>query len=469
MIQMASVPRLGQEVAPIVLRIVGGALAGRDLEVPEREFLFGRDASPPGNLDNDPRLSRRHALIVRGSNDTIVLQDLGSTNGTFVNGQRIAGRCVIQPGDRITVGGTELIVADLSGQLNATAVVPLRPASPGDRGRSSSTQLLTDARRLYEARRYSEAEAMFRRVASDAPPAEAAEGRYGAGLVRFNLGDLDGAALMFEQCVSQMPAHANALYQLGRIAAKRGSPATAKSFFERALSANPDHASARAFLAKDSDGVGTRRDRPTHTEAPSENAAGTEAAYRKYGPYEFLLQDRSPLSRDTIKVMDALRMTRHPHLSAFLGKLLRRLVILAGGVAFASAAQGPGSQGFQMVGWGLAALGALMLLWKILVISTTEVRIDKGRLQIEKGLLTRRLKNIELWRVEDVDFRKTMLNRLTRDGILVIHTLPRARDKNKSIEVPGLARGRRLREIHQELLNLTWLLRSNQAVKGVIY
>jgi membrane protein YdbS with pleckstrin-like domain len=247
-----------------------------------------------------------------------------------------------------------------------------------------------------------------------------------------------------------------------------GSAASAREFFERALLANPQHASARSELSRYSESTSSSREAPGQ-----QSSLDSDAAYRKYGPYEFLLQDGSPLSRDTIKVMDALRMRRHPRMSAFLGKLLRRLLVVLGGVLLTVAAPKTGApdpqKAFETLGLALAAVGTLSALRTVLLISTTRVTIDKGRLQIEKGILARRLTNIELWRVEDIDFRQTLLNRVTGDGILIIHPLPRARGNAKDIVVPGLARGRKLREMHQELLNLTWLLRSSPAVKGVIY
>ena len=56
---------------------------------------------------NDPNTSRRHAEIRRGMQGTTVV-DLGSTNGTKVNGQRITGEHTLAAGDIITVGNTHL-------------------------------------------------------------------------------------------------------------------------------------------------------------------------------------------------------------------------------------------------------------------------------------------------------------------------------------------------------------------------
>ncbi len=58
----------------------------------------------------DKMLSRQHARIVRDNNGGLSVEDLGSRNGTFLNGERLAGIQPLKPGDRITVGGVTLKV-----------------------------------------------------------------------------------------------------------------------------------------------------------------------------------------------------------------------------------------------------------------------------------------------------------------------------------------------------------------------
>lgn len=53
----------------------------------------------------DPEVSRRHARVVRRA-DGFAVEDIGSTNGTFVNGQRIAHLTLLQDGDTIDLGDT---------------------------------------------------------------------------------------------------------------------------------------------------------------------------------------------------------------------------------------------------------------------------------------------------------------------------------------------------------------------------
>src|SRR5215216_1147720 len=87
-----------------VLEIVEGAEAGRQIPL-ESVVEIGREPSLPLHLDDDAQASRRHARItVQGGQ--VVAEDLGSTNGTYVNDQPIHSPRDLRPGDRIRVGLT---------------------------------------------------------------------------------------------------------------------------------------------------------------------------------------------------------------------------------------------------------------------------------------------------------------------------------------------------------------------------
>jgi two-component system, NtrC family, response regulator AtoC len=81
--------------------------------------LFGRTPGAQVRVD-DTRASRRHAELSR-QGDELVLTDLGSRNGTKVNGRRLRDEsAVVTGGDVIVVGGTEAIVATAEGRTHAT-------------------------------------------------------------------------------------------------------------------------------------------------------------------------------------------------------------------------------------------------------------------------------------------------------------------------------------------------------------
>ena len=67
-------------------------------------MTLGRDATNGVPLDRDTTASRRHAQITDVGGGFRV-QDLGSSNGTFLNGAKVTD-APLQPGDEVTVGGT---------------------------------------------------------------------------------------------------------------------------------------------------------------------------------------------------------------------------------------------------------------------------------------------------------------------------------------------------------------------------
>jgi FHA domain len=92
----------------LVLEVVAGPAAGSMLEV-EGELLIGREADGPGALGGDAELSRRHARVFLDSG-RLVVEDLGSTNGTQVNGADIGKPTGIESGDVVGVGASSLRV-----------------------------------------------------------------------------------------------------------------------------------------------------------------------------------------------------------------------------------------------------------------------------------------------------------------------------------------------------------------------
>ncbi len=89
------------------LRIAQGDGAERTLELVS-DVVLGRDTSADIVLtDPSGEVSRRHArIVIRGTE--AVLEDLGSKNGTFVNGERLDGPYVLRAGDKVKLGGCTL-------------------------------------------------------------------------------------------------------------------------------------------------------------------------------------------------------------------------------------------------------------------------------------------------------------------------------------------------------------------------
>ncbi len=98
--------------APIRLRkmslvVSRGPDAGKRVSVDNNHFVVGKDPSC-GLVFPDPTVSRRHFEIEKQGDDFIV-RDLGSTNGTTVDGTRVK-EAFVAPGARITAGNVELIL-----------------------------------------------------------------------------------------------------------------------------------------------------------------------------------------------------------------------------------------------------------------------------------------------------------------------------------------------------------------------
>ncbi len=93
------------------------------------QITIGRD-STNGVVINDAEVSRRHArLTFQGGK--YVLEDFGSTNGTFVNGQRLAGPRVLKPGEVVSFGEQIVLVFEaINVDSGATVVSPRAAAVP---------------------------------------------------------------------------------------------------------------------------------------------------------------------------------------------------------------------------------------------------------------------------------------------------------------------------------------------------
>ena len=82
-------------------------LHGRAFEVGAVPLTFGRAQDNSAVLDGDDYASSHHARI-ESQRDGVWLVDLGSTNGTWVNGTRMNGRHKLRTGDSVRIGETEL-------------------------------------------------------------------------------------------------------------------------------------------------------------------------------------------------------------------------------------------------------------------------------------------------------------------------------------------------------------------------
>jgi hypothetical protein len=96
-----------------------GPRAGQSFDLNKPVVTIGREAGNDIVLE-DPQVSRHHARLTLEAGG-YVLEDLGSTNGTFINDQRLMGTRPINPGDKLRLGDN--VVLSVSGSLGAGETV----------------------------------------------------------------------------------------------------------------------------------------------------------------------------------------------------------------------------------------------------------------------------------------------------------------------------------------------------------
>jgi hypothetical protein len=148
---------LGLQVAPrepvspgpargaLTLAVEEGPAAGARIPV-TGELLIGRTAPEEGTLGHDLEISREHALISGAPDSGWTIRDLGSTNGTFVNGQEITSDEELRGGDRVQMGRT-VLTAVIEPQAERPAATPYPPTATPAPGRPLplSLRLVLDA------------------------------------------------------------------------------------------------------------------------------------------------------------------------------------------------------------------------------------------------------------------------------------------------------------------------------------
>lgn len=119
---------------------------------PGQTFMLDRDwltvGRDPSNeiVISDPQVSRQHARITR-QGKLVVIEDLGSTNGTFVNGMRLTGPHVMANGDVIGLGDAVTltyyevgIATEAETVVGRAAAIPAAPPSPAYAPRAAVQQ-----------------------------------------------------------------------------------------------------------------------------------------------------------------------------------------------------------------------------------------------------------------------------------------------------------------------------------------
>jgi pSer/pThr/pTyr-binding forkhead associated (FHA) protein len=111
-------PAPGSARRAFALRFISGKYQGGEFPIyPDKPIVVGRSSDLDMVLVED-MVSRRHAKIAVASDNTITIEDLGSTNGTFVNGEKVK-KARLKEGDRVLIGTSILKV--VAADQNAAA------------------------------------------------------------------------------------------------------------------------------------------------------------------------------------------------------------------------------------------------------------------------------------------------------------------------------------------------------------
>jgi membrane protein YdbS with pleckstrin-like domain len=198
-----------------------------------------------------------------------------------------------------------------------------------------------------------------------------------------------------------------------------------------------------------------------------------------YGTFEFLRRNPTPQAQQALVLMNQLRTVNEvrPSLTAYLGQFMpslcalsillissilfwilyihhRQLLLFVGIIPLAIVV---------FVNFRLIIKG----IWRFLEWHNTRYTIIHGRIYVKVGVFQKKTVPYELFRVRYINLEQSFLQRLTKDGTLVID-LEIERGEPKVVRITGLARGEELEAIHRKLINLVGLLRSIPELKGFI-
>jgi pSer/pThr/pTyr-binding forkhead associated (FHA) protein len=100
----------------VILKVTKGSKIGAKIAVKKDEFLIGR--SPECHLcAGSTSISRKHCAITRDGTK-VMIKDLGSRNGTLLNGEKIIGEVELKSGDDIGIGSLGFMVTISTGLSN---------------------------------------------------------------------------------------------------------------------------------------------------------------------------------------------------------------------------------------------------------------------------------------------------------------------------------------------------------------
>ena len=118
------------------LRVVGGKQQGKLIPLNVKKFLIGRGEDCQLRPNSD--LVSRHHCVFTNDDYTIRLRDLGSTNGTYLNGERLQGQSTLKNGDQVQIGklSFQMVIREVAATRQGVAA----PAGQADEAEAADLQ-----------------------------------------------------------------------------------------------------------------------------------------------------------------------------------------------------------------------------------------------------------------------------------------------------------------------------------------
>ena len=113
-----------------VLTILTGKFAGKFLRLNEGENMVGRDEGVKIRIAS-AEISRNHCVLMPRPDGTVLVRDLESRNGTFVDGKPIEGDAILKPGETLSIGPmTFQLAAPAAAKAPAKKEIPVLASKP---------------------------------------------------------------------------------------------------------------------------------------------------------------------------------------------------------------------------------------------------------------------------------------------------------------------------------------------------
>src|SRR5215469_16211989 len=145
---------LSRGVRELIVEMVNAPFPGCRLTWKRATDVLGRKAEGSALFRNDATVSRRHAILRRSPDGTCLVEDLGSANGTFVNGVLINHPTLLEPEYELRVGSTRLRLAALPADATVIAAIATsETGTPASAPAESEASLGTETTKSAQSRK----------------------------------------------------------------------------------------------------------------------------------------------------------------------------------------------------------------------------------------------------------------------------------------------------------------------------